>query len=210
MKADEFIQDLVRYGGGTLMHYADPNYDPQKAKEYYERTKKLKGRERARQEDAASKGQSKAGGPSAAERAASTSEANKARVESIRGKMSKLDDSLKTLIKKRNEKRPDSSKETTESSTSKEKKTASKEESEKDPLTTSEKAKKAKKAREEYESVAEKEPSEPTLEELDAKITKVRKQIAELKEKLQVVLEKTRSQPSANRNKSDTKTASSR
>lgn len=30
--------------GETLMHYASPYYDPVKAKEYYERTKELKGR----------------------------------------------------------------------------------------------------------------------------------------------------------------------
>jgi hypothetical protein len=41
MEVDEFIQDY-------LIHYANPNYDPAKRREYYLRTRKLKGRDGGR------------------------------------------------------------------------------------------------------------------------------------------------------------------
>lgn len=43
----EIIQSILEDHGDTLAHYASQYYDPVKAKEYYERTKQLKGKQPA-------------------------------------------------------------------------------------------------------------------------------------------------------------------
>lgn len=40
---NELMHSLLEQHGDVLIHYASPYYDPVKAKEYYERTKQLKG-----------------------------------------------------------------------------------------------------------------------------------------------------------------------
>lgn len=48
MDTRELIHSILdQHGDNTLAHYASPYYDPVKAKEYYERTKQLKGRQPA-------------------------------------------------------------------------------------------------------------------------------------------------------------------
>jgi len=42
---DELVHSILEEHGDVLAHYASPYYDPVKAKEYYERTKQLKGRQ---------------------------------------------------------------------------------------------------------------------------------------------------------------------
>lgn len=47
VEPDEIMHSLLEQHGDVLIHYASPYYDPVKAKEYYERTKQLKGRKPA-------------------------------------------------------------------------------------------------------------------------------------------------------------------
>lgn len=185
MKSEEFLEDF-------LMHY-NPGYDPAKAREYYLRTRKLKGR--AKGEAAQPKGRTSsarsAGGLSPAQRAAAKSKETKARVAGIRKSLDKLSNHLDKLLEERRKKgntSSDSSKKESAKDTSKEK-SSDKEPAEK--LSAAEKAKKAKKARDEYEKKP-KEPSEKTAEELDAEIAKVRARLRSLRASLREALDRAR------------------
>ena len=204
MDSEQFLSDLIQKNADAILAHA---YDPVKAREYYLKTRELKGR-KGGVAPAPSKRTSLSTPPqrtnssmvrptaapavSAAKRASARSAATKARVQAIRGKLDKLDAAYDALVEKRAAKREDSSSsdkdkksDTSEKSKDKEK-NSDKEPAEK--LTAAEKAKKAKKAREDYESVAKDDSSSLTIEELDAKISKINEQRKELKSRLRQIL----------------------
>lgn len=192
-----------------LEHYA-VGYDPVKAKEYYEKNKRLKGRQtganvgsgpRPTASPVATTSSAASSGGNPAQRAAKRAEANKAKVKAIRGKIDKLDNHLATLKKERRAKgTTDAQSDAKAESGSKKEESKTKESADKseekpaEKLSAADKAKKAKEARDNYESVAKKEPSEMSLEELDEKIATVRQRVKELKSRLRETLETNRSQ----------------
>lgn len=192
VKAQEFVDDF-------LEHYSRPDYDPAKAKAYYERTKRLKGRNQGSGTPDTSPretGGSSSSSSTPAERAAKRAETNKAKVKAIRGKIDKVSKHVDALLKERRsrgEKDSDSDKKSEKSTDKKEKSSTEKDDKPAEKLSASEKAEKNKKARDKYQEEHPQEPSDMTVEELDEKIATGRRRVKELKARLRDTLEQNRS-----------------
>lgn len=172
--AREFIQDFLQH-----------EYDPVKAHEYYERTKKLKGRKAAVAAPASDRQRS--GGDAEAtlvtsprrpnpNSAKQRREAAEARVAALQARLDRLNDLLAELVRQAKAR----------SGVESEKKdTASKDAASKDkPRSAAEKRKAAKAARDAYEKEKKKLPPNKEAEAIEEKIKAVREKIQEMREEL--------------------------
>lgn len=178
---------------------APQRYDPAKARDYYLRTRKLKGRSPAASKSSPSRPSAKAQplkiSNKKIKKVSVPSKAMQAnaslRVASIKKKLVKLKSLLAKLIQK--------AKNSDKGSADKSKKKDSGDSSansrkESSDLTTSQKNEKAKKARDDYEKV-DKKPgdSESRKKDIDAQIKDVRAQIAKIQKELKAATAKARS-----------------
>lgn len=205
-----------------LLHYAS-GYDPVKAREYYLRTRKLKGRRVSKEEfkDAATGNEGKYDRPgnTKAEKAydAQQRKARRAQLEKkqaeLRQRLERLQQVLRELVedaKKRSGvevKKSGSDKKTSESSSS-ESKTKSKESSKSEksePLTESEKREKAKKAREAYEKENGPTKSNGGGQSLSTDVKALERKIQDIRAKIEKALEDARSKSSQSNNQTASK-----
>ena len=190
----------------TLAHYADPNYDPQKAKAYYERTKNLKGRRRGTKTDPESSGGSNGPRPSAQpapsqpdsdQHAAARArrEEVQRQVENLQERLSQLKEVLRQLTDAAKKKAG------VETEAEKDKKKDSKDEKE-SKLTQAEKDKKAKAEKERRDKEKKDSPTE--------QLASIQQQIADVQEKIQQAREDLRDAIKKAQAKSDSSTSSGR
>jgi len=152
----------------SLLHARAP-YDPAKAREYYLRTRKLKGRRRARVVAPKAVGRPHAV-PVHTKKRTSANELQAQR-EALERRLDQLRDILAQKVKEA--KRRSGIKDTTVHKTSREKAASSKSKSHEKPLTAAQKREKAKKAREDYK------PKSDAQE-----IVQLREQIADIRAKI--------------------------
>ena len=171
------------YFGGVLQH----EYDPVKAKEYYERTKQLKGRQAGQANDPRNRDRELIDGPSNGMSDARREEIA-ARVDALKEQLKVFRAVLKRLVdeaKKRSglevdEEEDEGSEPSNSDSESESEEGGKKKKSESEKLTASEKRKKAKAAKEAY--IEENPGSE--IAEIQKKLDEVTKKIEAAKRKL--------------------------
>ena len=204
--------DVEAFIGNYLSHAGD--YDPAKARDYYLRTRKLKGRKKGSVDvPSGDRPSSSAGGPGPRGRPTASvlnvSQKNQAaaaeRVANITARLTKLQGVLSKLL----EDAGSSSSTSKEQSKSEDSKKSTEKKTDEKPLTAKEKADARDRAAKSYEKNKEssKEASGMTSEERDKKVAQVRAQIADIRAKLKKAIEDARD---PGRNASTSKTASGR
>lgn len=182
-----------------IEHAISPQrYDPAKARDYYLRTRKLKGRQPAASKSSSSRSSAKAQPLKTSNKKmkkvsvpSKAMQSNAAlRVTSIKKKLAKL----KSLLAKLIQKAKNSDKGSTDKSKKDSGESSAKSRKESSDLTTTQKNEKAKKARDDYEKV-DKKPgdSESRNKDIDAQIKDVRAQIAKIQKELKAATAKARS-----------------
>lgn len=172
-------------------------YDPQKAHEYYLKTRKLKGRRKGT-------GSSSSGRPTPgqsivstrADRASVSVEQKRkeqaAKVQALKGKLDKLQNLLKQLTEKLNARSGDDAKSDSTKSSSEKSGGGSKDSKDRKPLTAKQKADARDRAKESYEKNNKPDPKKSqTQEEIREKIADVREQIRDVQQKLREAREMT-------------------
>ena len=184
-----------------IAHALSPkNYDPVKAREYYLKTRKLKGRQPGVIKPTSSKPSSTPLAKASKKRIKKVAAPSKAmqanaalRVGALTKKLAKLQDLLSKLIQKAK----NSESKSKDKKSSSEKSTSGSSRKESSDLTSSQKSEKAEKARDDYEKVdkpssAKAGDSESLKADTDAQIKKVRAQIAKIKADIKVATSKGR------------------
>jgi hypothetical protein len=204
-----------------LLHYA-AGYDPAKAREYYLRTRKLKGRRKGVSEeefrDAATGNEGKYDRPGNTknEKAYDARQRKERRAvlekkqEELRKRLERLQQVLRELVedaKKRSGveiKKSATDRKTSESSST-ESKTKSKASSKSEPLTESEKREKAKNAREAYEKENGPTKSNGGGQSLSTDVKALERKIQDIRAKIEKALEDARSKSSQSNNQTASK-----
>jgi chromosome segregation ATPase len=178
-------------------------YDPVKAREYYLRTRELKGRKPGKGKEVGSRPSPKGVVRSNRADKASKTTAQKrteqaARVKALKGKLDRLQDLLKQLTEKVNKKSrsgDDAKSSSDKSSSSSKSGGGSKDSKDRKPLTAKQKADARKRAKESYEKSKPNPEDTSTAKDYEQKIADVREQIR----KIQQQLREARSQTSSNK-----------
>lgn len=170
-----------------LQHHLAHEYDPEARRQYYLRTRKLKGRKKGGVDSATRARPTGSATPQAPRKAvqeASTARQVATQKAALEARLTKLKAVLKNLLDEA-EKDGGESKRDKEASTSKD---GGKKRAESSDLTAAEKRKKAAEARKDYKK--EKKQPEPETKSLEEKISDVREQIAAIRAKLKAAIER--------------------
>lgn len=167
-------------------------YDPVAAREYYLRTRKLKGRKKGSQDDNAVDAD-RAGratlptpAPKKSKKTRNLQAETSARTSAINAKLDKLKGVLEQLIAESKNRKAESSKSSSSDSSSSSSSSSSSKSgsSSSKPKTAAQKAADRKYQKEKYEEEKKKKPADMSQEELDEKIAQVREQIRRVRETL--------------------------
>lgn len=170
----------------ALLHATKP-YDPQKAREYYLRTRELKGRKSGSKETPIGRRPAAPSKQKSHPKASNLRLVAESRQASLEVRLNNLRDVLAKLLEKAKE-----GIDTETKSDPATKKTSDSKSSKQEPLTGAAKAKAAKASKDYYEK--NKEPSAKDDEKLKERIEEVRQKILKIREELKAAIEKARQQ----------------